>query len=142
MTRHRARHDRDRGPGQQLVLDLPGLPAVRRDDHITSLAASRQLAGHVSALQAQVLAAFERLGGLTDAELEDLPEFAGFGPSTIRKRRSELYYAKRLCTAGIRANDRGYDMLIWRITDHDKTDPQEPDHGRPPGEMAADTDRC
>lgn len=77
------------------------VPMVRRrGDHATSHEAADRLAGRLSELHRLTLAAFSAAGprGLTDRELEDLPQFAKFGPSTLRKRRSELYRAGRLVT--------------------------------------------
>jgi hypothetical protein len=47
---------------------------------------------------------------MTDGELENLPVFAHYGPSTVRKRRSELYQAGRVAETGAR---RGK-MNVWR----------------------------
>ena len=58
---------------------------------------------------------FDRHGPMTDDELERLPEFAGYGPSTIRKRRSELYQQQALRVCGEGVNRRGYKMLRWAL---------------------------
>jgi hypothetical protein len=63
----------------------------------------------------QVLAAFRLYGNMTDETLENLPEFADYGPSTIRKRRSELYQQQALAVAGERLNSRGRKMLVWAL---------------------------
>lgn len=47
---------------------------------------------------------------MTDGELEKLPEFSHYGPSTVRKRRSELFKAERIVDTGARRNG----MTVWR----------------------------
>ena len=63
-------------------------------------------------IQRQVLHALAEAGskGLTDRELETLPIFAARGPSTIRKRRSELFHAGRVVRIGRRDG-----MAVWSI---------------------------
>ena len=75
---------------------------TRGDPH-TSIDAAAKLAPKRTALHARVLEAFDRHGPMTDDELERLPEFSGYGPSTIRKRRSEVYQrqALRVCGEGV-----------------------------------------
>jgi hypothetical protein len=64
----------------------------------------------VTALHQAVLAALDAAGarGLTDRELEQLPQFAHYGPSTIRKRRSELYQGGILTHRGTRDG-----LMVW-----------------------------
>ena len=65
----------------------------RRSDPETSVRAADGLKPHLSRLQQQVLDAVrQRHGGrgMTDGEVERLPEFKRYGYSTIRKRMSEL----------------------------------------------------
>ena len=53
---------------------------------------------------------------IADEELELLDEFRRYGPSTIRKRRSELYQAGHITSDGARKNKRGQKMLTWRTS--------------------------
>lgn len=91
--------------------ELEGM--VRYHDHRTSIAAANAVVLSRRALQMRVLEAFADHGVMTDEELELLPEFAHYGPSTIRKRRSELYQAGLLITLGVRRNSRRRLMLIF-----------------------------
>lgn len=93
--------------------DVRGM--VHRDDPATSVDAAAVVALRRNVLHEQVLIAFKNHGPMTDAELEQLPAFYGYGPSTIRKRRSELYQAGALVAVGERLNDRGRRMLVWRL---------------------------
>lgn len=90
----------------------PGM--VRRDDPSTSIEAAEAVAPGLTKLQARVLAAFKDCP-MTDEQLERLPEFSGFAPSTIRKRRSELYQDGYLVNAGTAENSRGRAMIVWKI---------------------------
>lgn len=67
----------------------------RRDDPQTSIAAAKRILPGISSLQYRVyeslLKYFRRTGnGMTDKELERLPEFRKCGYSTVRKRRTDL----------------------------------------------------
>ena len=67
----------------------------RRDDPQTSIAAAKRILSRISVLQYRVyetlLRHFRKTGnGLTDKELERLPEYRECGDSTVRKRRTEL----------------------------------------------------
>lgn len=53
----------------------------------------------------------------TDEELERQPCFAAFGPSSVRKRRSELYQAGLIEVCGERSNSRGRRMKVWCVTE-------------------------
>lgn len=88
---------------------------VRRNDHSTSVAAAVALADSINALQQKVIEAFEEHGDMTDWKLENLPRFAVYGPSTIRKRRSELYQAKRIVENGVETNPNGKQMKVWHL---------------------------
>ncbi len=85
---------------------------TRAGDHATSVEAARRVTENLSRLQHQVLDAFRELGPMTDGQLETLPRFKGQGPSTIRKRRSELYQAGLLVKAG---RDTQRSMVIWAL---------------------------
>lgn len=93
--------------------DLRGM--VHRDDPHTSSAAAEVIARRRTELHEKVLAAFERYGAMTDEDLEQLDEFRGYGPSTIRKRRSELFHQQALVSVGERLNSRGRTMLVWAL---------------------------
>lgn len=90
----------------------PGM--VHTDDPSTSYQAAEKLMPKLHALHECVLNAFEAEGPMTDEELEELPQFAAYGPSTIRKRRSELYQAGKVTQTGKRKNSRGQNMIVWR----------------------------
>jgi hypothetical protein len=92
----------------QLSLIVP--PGVRHFDHPTSVAPDGR---RLNELHREVLSAFEAHGRLTDEELERLPQFGCYGPSTIRKRRSELYLMGQLVRVGERNNSRGRRMVVW-----------------------------
>jgi hypothetical protein len=74
-------------------------PGHRANDHDTSIAADKAIGRKASALHGRVIEAF-RARNMTDKELERLPEFAEYGFSTIRKRRSELYQMGRIKETG------------------------------------------
>ena len=74
------------------------LPAHRAGDHQTSITAAKKILPRLSELHEKVLRAMNT--PKTDKELERLPEFSGYGFSTIRKRRSELFQAGRLEETG------------------------------------------
>lgn len=92
------------------VLDVPTSAIagmVRGDSPVTSQAAAVRVLEKLSALQHQVLMAVD---GLTDRELERLPQFSEYAPSTIRKRRSELWQLGRLREDGTRDG-----LTVWRV---------------------------
>lgn len=91
---------------------LPLFAAARAADLETARAAGDRVRPRVHALHAAVLDAFRAVHPtpLTDRELETRPEFARYAPSTIRKRRSELYQAGALIAVGER--DR---MTTWAL---------------------------
>lgn len=96
-------------------ISLALMPATRRTDPVTSHAAARAVAGRLSVLQAEVLEAFEQHDTLTDEALERLPGFNHLAPSTVRKRRSELYQAGLIREAGFATNSRGRMMIVWTV---------------------------
>ena len=95
----------------QLSLEMP--PARRRNDLPTAAAAGDSMPRKLTDLHARVLDAFDEHRRLTDEQLERLPEFASYGPSTIRKRRSELYALGHLKQLGTALNSRGRPMVVW-----------------------------
>lgn len=74
----------------------------RIPDHETSIAAAQSVLPCRRILQQQILTALLVRGPMTDGELEKLPQFASYGPSTVRKRRSELYQDGRVIPTGKR----------------------------------------
>ena len=95
-------------------MELLGM--VRNPDHETSIEAAKELVPKLGQIHQKVLDAFLEHGEMTDGELENLPQFSSYGPSTIRKRRSELYQSGRLVDTGrTRENERGKSMVIWRL---------------------------
>lgn len=97
--------------------DIRGM--VHGDDPSTSRVAARKIKVRLGTLHRRVYAAVDRYmsadgQGITDEELERLSEFNSYGPSTIRKRRSELYQAGHIASDGERVNTRGQKMLTWR----------------------------
>lgn len=99
----------------QIPLRLP--PAVRRRDPSTSHDAADRHPRSLGALHQEVMDAFRTAERerrtLTDEELERLPQFAHLAPSTVRKRRSELYQAGWVREAGSILNSRGCKMIRW-----------------------------
>jgi hypothetical protein len=79
------------------LFDAPAVypPMTRAGDHATSKAAAQKVAKGLSELESAVLAAIAAAGatGLTDREMEVLPQFAHLAPSTARRRRTSLLYA-------------------------------------------------
>lgn len=86
------------------------LGMVRRTDALEAQRAAVDTRPKVSAIQAMVLHALAESGPLTDRELEGRPEFRALGPSTVRKRRSELYAAGRVVKVGRRDG-----MATWDV---------------------------
>jgi hypothetical protein len=97
------------------MADLSGM--VRAGGHHTSVDAAAAIEPKRTALHVRVLEAFEQLGPMTDEALERLPQFADYGPSTIRKRRSELYEQGALAVRGDTVNSRGRKMILWVRTE-------------------------
>jgi hypothetical protein len=96
-----------------MIGDLPlfAAPSMHRaGDHATSVDAARQVSVKIHELHRAVFAAVLAAGpdGLTDRELEQLPPFAHYGPSTIRKRRSELYQSGYLTHQSTR-----HGLMVW-----------------------------
>lgn len=88
---------------------------VRRDARDTEIAAAAAVERRLTESHALVRAAFRRQGSMTDEQLEQLPEFADWAPSTARKRRSELMMAGELVAVGDARNSRGRAMTIWGL---------------------------
>lgn len=84
---------------------------VRRGDHDTSVAAAERVLPGVTELQARVLEVIAAHGTMTDGDLENLPEFAHYAYSTVRKRRSELFAQKKIRWTGERRDG----MKVWAL---------------------------
>lgn len=98
-------------PTQMELTDAPvRAPMARRDDHDTSVAAAKAIEPELSELQMKVLTALEIYEAMTDGELEKLERFDGCRPSTVRKRRSELYQNGLVVKAGRRDG-----MTVWAV---------------------------
>lgn len=82
---------------------------IRLPSHETSVEAARAVLPCRTVLQQQILSALLANGPMTDGELETLPQFASYGPSTVRKRRSELYQDGRVVETGEKRNR----MMVW-----------------------------
>lgn len=82
----------------------------RANDPQTSIDASETVARFKNDLQRDVYQALRTGGAMTDGELESLPQFAIYGPSTVRKRRSELKETGFVVDTG----DRRDRMTVWR----------------------------
>lgn len=95
----------------ELEPDLRGMHHA--DDPYTSVEAAAAVERRRTELHEKVLGAFDVHGAMTDEDLEQRPEFTDYGPSTIRKRRSELLQAGAIMAIGDRRNSRGRRMLIW-----------------------------
>lgn len=96
---------------RDLFEDIRGM--VHRGDPLTSVESAIVIARKANALHELVAQAIRERGPMTDEELERLPLFRGFGPSTVRKRRSELYQAGVLKSVSTKRNSRGRPMLVW-----------------------------
>lgn len=92
--------------------ELPEAPLVAMADHATSRDAADAVAPIAGALRRRVLEAVVATGvtGLTAAELEALPEFTGYGFSTLRKRLSEV---SRYQPAVLRAHGKRGGCTVW-----------------------------
>lgn len=88
---------------------------VHAGDPSTSHEAAHGINQCKTKLHQRVLAAFQTFGAMTDGELEAIPEFASYGPSTLRKRRSELFQLGRLKVKAKRRNGRGFNMVVWDL---------------------------
>jgi len=85
---------------------------ARARDRQTAKDAAGRVLPHLSPLQQAVLQALTAAGadGLTDRELERLAGFQHLAPSTVRKRRSELFQLGKVREAGVR--DR---LTVWVV---------------------------
>ena len=101
---------------------------TRRHDHDTSIAAADRIQEHLSVLQEAVVTAFRVYGPMTARECERLNSFSRCGPSTVRKRISELYKAGKLVAVGRRDG-----MKVWGLmeskTNAELTGSKQPEKG-------------
>lgn len=83
----------------------------RKTDHQTSIDASERIAKSCKTeLQREIWRILRNAGPMTDGELERMDCFSHYAPSTVRKRRSELYQDGRLAETGeVRSR-----MKVWR----------------------------
>ena len=98
-----------------LTLNFDPPPMHRKHDHATSVSAAEAVRPRVSALQALVLLVLDKRGPLTDEQLETSPDLMGFAPSTVRKRRSELYQRGLVVSCGEVLNSRDRRMTLWNV---------------------------
>lgn len=81
---------------------LPSLERMARDaDPATSHESAAVVAPALGKIQAEVLAAFRDRGRMTARACESLPEFTGYGFSTVRRRITELHRAGWLVAVGV-----------------------------------------
>ena len=89
---------------------------VRSNDPDTSYAAARAVSRKLNELHFRILAALRTNDKpMTAEQLERLPQFADFGPSTVRKRVSELAHMGKVLEAGMATNSRGRSMILYRL---------------------------
>lgn len=81
-----------------------------RDGLPTEREAAAKVARKLNALHDEVLDAFRAKGPMDARQAEELAQFSHLGPSTIRKRISELFHAGRLAADGKRDG-----LTVWRI---------------------------
>jgi hypothetical protein len=90
-------------------------PASRANDLPTAKAAGNSFEKRgLSELHARILA-WLKAAPMTDEDLERLHEFKYLAPSTVRKRRSELYQLGRIHQVGTRFNTRNRPMGVWGV---------------------------
>lgn len=106
---------RPREVNQELIDSCEFKTMMRKNDPRTSKEAAAKIVPHLSDLHNQVIDCFLLYGSMTDEELENLPHFKDYGPSTVRKRRGELFRAKLLKEVGVKKNKRGQSMIIWNV---------------------------
>lgn len=88
---------------------------VHADARDTEIAAAAAVQPRLNAMHDDVRKAFQAKGPMTDEQLEQLPQFADWAPSTARKRRSELMIAGELQAVGDTVNSRNRRMVVWGL---------------------------
>lgn len=96
---------------RELFGPRPG-PLVHSGDPASSIEAADSIRQRLNELQRLVLEAFRRHGPMTYLQAQALPEFAGYGHSTVQKRISELSRSGYLEVCGKEGRSR-----IFRIPD-------------------------
>jgi hypothetical protein len=99
--------------------DGPLKSMVRRGDHATSRAAAVAVEPRLSELQAEIMAALRHHGAMTDEEIERLSCFSMYAPSTVRKRRTDLYKMGRVrALKEKRMNALGTALMtVWTVAE-------------------------
>jgi hypothetical protein len=93
------------------IVHVPA-PVVATADHETSRDAADAVTPAAKRLRAEVYRLFVlSRAGWTDKELEQRPEWAQYGPSTVRKRRSELKKQGYLVDSGERRDG----CIVWAL---------------------------
>lgn len=87
----------------------------RRDDAQTSIDASEYVAKSLPEKQAAVYRAFVANGPMTDAELDALPQFKSWRPSTARCRRKELRNDGYLFDTGEVKKIGRCNLIVWAV---------------------------
>lgn len=109
----------------QPVLETPTreiVGMVRGTDSLTAQRAAVDVLPKLSKLERRIMELVTFRGpeyepeGMTDREIETLREFAHYGPSTVRRRRTTLFQQGRLVENGVRDK-----LTIWRVA------PRQPD---------------
>lgn len=89
---------------------------VRRDGKDTEVAAAARTQLRMNEKRQAVLEAVHELGGAATAEqAERLPQFATWGPSSVRKRLTDLKDMGHLIEDGTRLNSRSLPMTLYRV---------------------------
>lgn len=93
------------------------LGMVRKSNPETSVKAAERILVCRTKLHEKILVLLKASGLMTDEELENHPEISWgqYAPSTVRKRRSELYQAGFIEQCGEKENSRGFKMTLWRV---------------------------
>ena len=101
--------------------DATRIGMTHRHDHDTSIAAADRIQEHLSVLQEAVVTAFRVYGPMTARECERLNSFSRCGPSTVRKRISELYKAGKLVAVGRRDGMKVWGLMESKTNGKDET---------------------
>lgn len=83
---------------------------VRNSNPETSVKAAVKVIAKQSKLHEAILSVLKSEGPLNDRELENRPEFWTYAPSTVRKRRTELYQAGLVESCGEKDG-----LTVWRV---------------------------
>lgn len=89
---------------------------VRETGSLTSQRAAVDVLPKLSKLERRIMEILATVGpqyapeGMTDREIETLREFAHYGPSTVRRRRTTLFQQGRLVENGVRDK-----LTVWKV---------------------------